>query len=146
MQRARFTSHVQICIATIPVVAGCENLLRKAESSSTFCNKISTCCAFFGPKANLFATNDVTPPPPRVIFNPNKSQYSRTLQKPGSLQDRFDSWEVKCATSPFNWVSNNAAKQVACLCCPFYCSLTESTVIPALKYINYSSTSNKETN
>ena len=116
VQRVRFTSHVQICIATIQVIAGCENLLRKAESSSTFFNKICTSCAFFGPKANLFATNDVTPP--CVIFNPNKSQYSRTLQKPGSLQDRFDSWEVKRATSPFNSFSSNAAKQVACLCCP----------------------------
>ena len=91
-------------------------MLRKAESSSTFCNKISTCCAFFGPKANSFATNDVTPP--RVIFNPNESQYSRTLQKPGLLQDRFDSWEVKRTTSPFNSFNSNAAKQVACLCCP----------------------------
>ena len=36
---ARFTTHVQTCLATNQVVAGCENLLQKVESSSTFCNK-----------------------------------------------------------------------------------------------------------
>ena len=51
---ACFTTHVQTCIATKEVVAGCEKLLQKVESSSSFCNKICTCCAFYRFKANLF--------------------------------------------------------------------------------------------
>ena len=51
----------QTCLATIQVVAGCENLLQKVESSSTFCDKICTSCAFFGPKQTCFATSDVIP-------------------------------------------------------------------------------------
>jgi len=35
------------------------------------------------------------------------------LQQPDLLQDRFDSWVVKCATSLFNFLFNNVAKQVA---------------------------------
>ena len=51
---ACFTTHVQTYISTKEVVAGCEKLLQKVESSSTFCNKIYTCCAFYRFKANLF--------------------------------------------------------------------------------------------
>ena len=51
---ACFTIHVQTCIATKEVVVGCEKLLQKVESSSTLCNKICTCCAFYRSKANLF--------------------------------------------------------------------------------------------
>ena len=51
---ACFTTLVQTCLATKEVVAGCEKLLQKVESSSTFCNKICTCCAFYRFKANLF--------------------------------------------------------------------------------------------
>ena len=40
---ACFTTLVQTCIVTKEVVAGCEKLLQKVESSSTFCNKICTC-------------------------------------------------------------------------------------------------------
>ena len=53
---ARFKTHIQICLATNQVFAGCEKLLQKVESSSTFCDKICTCCAFYRPKANLFCT------------------------------------------------------------------------------------------
>ena len=41
-------------LATNQIVAGCENLLQKVESSSTFC--ISLRCAFYRPKANLFCS------------------------------------------------------------------------------------------
>ena len=44
---ARFTTHVQTCLETNQVVAGCEKLLQNIESSSTFCNKICTYCVFF---------------------------------------------------------------------------------------------------
>ena len=37
---ARFTYHVQPCLATNQVLPGCTNVLQKVQSSSTFCNKI----------------------------------------------------------------------------------------------------------
>ena len=46
------------------VVAGCKTFLKKVETSSTSCNTICTCCAFYRPKANLFwcfVANDTTP-------------------------------------------------------------------------------------
>ena len=54
--RAHFTNHVQTCLGTIQVIAGCENLLQKVECSSTFCNKICTCYAFYRPKAILLCS------------------------------------------------------------------------------------------
>ena len=45
--------HESNCLATNQVVEGCEKLLQKVESSSTFCYKICTCWASIGPKANL---------------------------------------------------------------------------------------------
>ena len=54
---ARFKTHIQICRATNQVsVVGCEKLLLKVESSSTFFNKICSSYAFYRPKANLFFT------------------------------------------------------------------------------------------
>ena len=38
----------------IRLLKGCENLLEKVGSSSTFCNKICSCFAFYRLKANLF--------------------------------------------------------------------------------------------
>ena len=49
-----YTTHIQTCLATNQLVAGCTNLLQKVESSSFFCDKICTCCVFYQPKANLF--------------------------------------------------------------------------------------------
>ena len=46
------------------VVRGCKTFLQKVETSSTSCNTICTCCAFYRPKANLFwcfVANDATP-------------------------------------------------------------------------------------
>ena len=51
-----YTTHIQTCLATNQVVAGCKNLLQKVESSSFFCDKICTCCVFYQPKANLFCS------------------------------------------------------------------------------------------
>ena len=46
---ARFANHIQTFFVTNRIVAGCETLLQKVESSSTFCLKICTC----RPTANL---------------------------------------------------------------------------------------------
>ena len=56
------TAHAQTCFAAYQVFAVCKMLLQKVESSSTFCNKICTCCAFYRPKSNLFCSaSDGTP-------------------------------------------------------------------------------------
>ena len=46
----RFTTHHQTCLVTNQDVARVEKLGWKVESSSTFYNKICTCCAFYRPK------------------------------------------------------------------------------------------------
>lgn len=58
---SHFTVHFQTCLVTNQVVAVCEELLQKVESSGPFCNKICTCCTFYQPKTNSFAANDITP-------------------------------------------------------------------------------------
>ena len=59
---ARFTTHQSnlSCNKINKVVAGCEKLLQKVQSRSTFCNKICTCCAFTGPRQTCFLASDVT--------------------------------------------------------------------------------------
>ena len=44
----------QTCVATNQVVADCDKVLQKVESSSTFRNEICTYCAFYRSEANLF--------------------------------------------------------------------------------------------
>ena len=63
--------------------------MRKVGSSFTFCNRISTCCVFYRPKVNLFATSDVTSVNgvTPAQFYPIRSQYSRNSQQPNLLQD-----------------------------------------------------------
>ena len=49
------------CLATNQVVARCKKLLQKVESSSTFCNKICTCCVFYlGPRQTCLAASDAS--------------------------------------------------------------------------------------
>ena len=95
-------------------------MLQKVESSSTFATKSVHVARFTGPRQTCFATSDVTPvygvSPAK--FYPIKSQYSRNLQQPDLLRDRFDSWVVKRATSLFHSLGSNVAKQVARFCCP----------------------------
>ena len=45
----------QTCLTKNQLIAGCEKLLQKVEStcSSTFCGKSCTSCTFYQPKANL---------------------------------------------------------------------------------------------
>ena len=62
--------------ATFKPVASCEKLLQKEGSSSTFCNKICTCCTFYRPKANLFCSklrDSRVWRDSRVILSNNKS-------------------------------------------------------------------------
>ena len=71
----------------------CEKFLQKVESSSTFCNKMFTRCAFYPSKANLFC-NKWRKSRPGVIpayFYPIRSEYSRNLHYPDLfMQDRFE--------------------------------------------------------
>ena len=57
----------------------------------------------------------------------------RNLQQPDFLQDRFDSWLVKCAISLFNSFYSNAVNQVARFGWPFYRPLNKTTLQFALK-------------
>ena len=57
-KRAACFAKAMFCVlpATFKPVASCEKLLQKEGSSSTFCNKICTCCTFYRPKANFFCS------------------------------------------------------------------------------------------
>ena len=112
---ARFTTHVQTCLATTEVVAGCEKLLQKAESGFTFCNKICACCAFYRPKTNLFCSKWRN----SRVWHDSRVTLSN-LQQLDLLQDRFNPWPVKRATWFFHSFCSNVAKQVARFCYPFY--------------------------
>ena len=57
----------------------------------------------------------------------------RNLQQPDLLQDRFDSWLVKCAISLFNSFYSNVVNQVARFCWPFYRPLNKTTLQFAAK-------------
>ena len=119
---ARFTTHIQTCLATNQVVAGCENLLQKVESSSTFWNKTYTCCAFYRPRTNLSCSKWRNSCVWRDFY-PIRSQYSRKLQQPLFVARQVWMWVVKRATSLFNSFCSNVAKQVARFCRPFYRTL-----------------------
>ena len=88
---ARFTTHVETCLAANQDVPGCATLLQKEESGSTFGNKMfGTCCALYLSKATVFAASDVTTVYGVAPSLPIRSQYSRNLQQPNLLQDRFE--------------------------------------------------------
>lgn len=84
----------QTCVATNQVVADCDKVLQKVESSSTFRNEICTYCAFYRSEANLFCNKwrysrvyyGVTP----TQFYPIRGEYSRNLQKHDLLQNSFE--------------------------------------------------------
>ena len=65
------------------LIAGCEKLLQKVESSSTFCNKICTSCACYRTKKTCFAARDVTPVSVRRYF-----RVIRDLTKPWRRRQR----------------------------------------------------------
>ena len=59
-----------------------------------------TCCAFYRSKATVIAASDVTTVYGVAPSLPIRSQYSRNLQQPNLLQDRFELIAVvKRATS-----------------------------------------------
>ena len=82
-------------------------LLQKVQSSIFYFLKQNLYVRFPGSKADLFC--DVTPVfgVTPALFCPVGSQYPHAvhnLQKPDLLQDRFESWVVKCTTSlKFRW-------------------------------------------
>ena len=117
-----YTTHIQTCLATNQVVAGCKNLLQKVESSSFFCDKICTCCVFYQPKANLFCSkwrNSHVWRDSCVILSNQKFEFTQ-LATTLFVTRQVWTWVVKRATSLFNMFCSNVAKQVACFCCPFY--------------------------
>ena len=62
MLRVLLATYVQTWLVINHLVAGCENLLQKVESSCNFFNKTCTCCATNRYKANTcLAVSDVTP-------------------------------------------------------------------------------------
>ena len=60
----------QTCRATNQIVACCKKLLRKVESSSTFCNKTCTCCAFYWPRGPFLESPDYFSGPENLIPYP----------------------------------------------------------------------------
>ena len=109
-------------------------LLQKVPSSIFYSLKQNLYVRFPGRKVNLFC--DVTPvfgvnP---ALFCPIGSQYPHAvhnIQKPDLLQDRFESWVVKCTTSlKFRSFRNNVGKQLTRCCCPFYRSKAEFYQLP----------------
>ena len=80
-----------VSLATNQDVPGCATFLEKVESGSTFLNKMfGTCCAFYCPKATVFAESDVTTVYGVVPSFLIRSQYSSNLQQPNLFQDRFE--------------------------------------------------------
>ena len=117
-----YTTHIQTCLATNQLVAGCTNLLQKVESSSFFCDKICTCWVFYQPKANLFCSkwrNSHVWRDSCVILSNQKFEFTQ-LATTLFVTRQVWTWVVKRATSLFNMFCSNVAKQVACFCCPFY--------------------------
>ena len=124
---ACFTTHGQTCIATKEVVVGCEKLLQKVESSSTFCNKICTCCASYRPKANLFCNKWRISPvrsDSHVILSNQKSVFKQPAAT-WFVARQVWTWVVKRATSLLNSSCSNVSKQNALFCCTFYRSFIQ---------------------
>ena len=101
------------------VVAGCEKLLLKVGSSSTFWNKISTCCAFTA-KATLFCR--------RWINSCVCRDSSLTLSNQRSVITQLVStWSVCCKRVEKRATSFAAMLQKSCtFSSPFHRNLTEA--------------------
>ena len=105
----------QTCLAANQVVAGCEELLQKAERSSTFCNKVCICCAFYRPQGKL-ATSNITPiygVTAAFIIHSEVSIHITQIAANQFVLRLVWSWEVKPTTSLFNSSCCNIAQQVA---------------------------------
>ena len=119
---ASLTTHGQTCLATNQVVAGCEKLLQKVESNSTFCNKICLCCAFYGPKANLFCSklrNATVRRDSRTILSNQKSVFTQLTVTFICCKTDLNVGS-KTRNLLFNTFCRNLAKQVARVCYSFY--------------------------
>ena len=110
-----FTPTNQTCLAANQVAAGCEELLQKAERSSTFCSKVCKRCAFYRPQGKL-ATRNITfiyGVTPALIIHSEVSIYITQIAATRFVLSQVWPWEVKRATSLFNSSCCNIAKQVA---------------------------------
>ena len=56
------------------------------------------------------------------------------LQQHSLLQDKVDSWVVKCAKSLFNSFCTNVVNQVASCCCPFYRTFNTNCILFSFIY------------
>ena len=56
----RVEFELKLVLQQIRLLQVCEMLRQKLDSTSTFCSKICTRCAFYWPKANLFCRCDLT--------------------------------------------------------------------------------------
>ena len=113
-------SHIQTCFATNHDVAGCERLFKKVESSSTFCNKIITCYAFYRPKANSVCSkwrNLRVWLHSRVILSSQRSVFTQPAAT-WFFARQILTWVVERATR-FATILRSS-KQVARFCPPFY--------------------------
>ena len=113
-----FTAHFQTCLVTTQVVAVCEELLKKVERSCTFCDKISTCCTFYGPKTNLFCSQWLTCNSCVISSNQNLGMYT-TGSKLIFCKTGLNMGS-KINNNPFQLVLRNVLKQVAHFSCLFY--------------------------
>ena len=85
------------------IAASCENFLQKLERSSTYCDKICTCCAFYRPQVSVRQSCFAVPVWSEfrtILFN-QKSVFTH-LQQPDLLQERLRTRAVKRATSLCN--------------------------------------------
>ena len=57
-----------------------------------------------------------------------------SLQQPSLLQDKVDSWVVKCAKSLFNSFCTNVVNQVASCYCPFYRTFNTNCILFSFIY------------
>ena len=111
------------------VVAGCEKMVQKVASSSTFLQQnlymlrvlpAQDKLRFWSKWHNFRLWRDS-----RVISSNQKSVFTQ-FATTWLVAKQVWTWLVKLATSLFNSFCSNVPKQVArsCLCCPFYRSFT----------------------
>ena len=114
------------CNNFIYVVAGCENLFQKVESSSTFYNKICAYCPFYRTKVNLLYSewrNSSVSRDFRVILSNSKSVFTQLATTGFVARQVWLFTGGKTRNIVIQLVLKEVAKQVARFCRRFYHSL-----------------------